>query len=395
MSEDQPCKQNRSQPSLPGHGIGALYVHVPFCLRKCHYCDFYSLRAHPDPMQRYVQSALGELALKAPRLVAPLASVFVGGGTPTVLGGQLLAKLLSALGPLVGSDTEFTVEANPGTLDETVVAVLVSSGVNRVSLGVQSFNEDELQSLGRVHSAHQARQAVMSLREAGIDNINLDLIYGIPGQTPQSWNATLGEALELQPEHLSCYALSIEPGTPLERQVQAGKQHEMDETLQKQCYCAAIAASRRAGLRHYEISNFAQPPRQCRHNLTYWHNLPYLGIGPAAVSYVDGARAKTLLDLERYIQVDRSGRVFPADEERITGRALLAETMMLELRLVQGIDRAAFKARFGVDAVEAFSAPLRRYELQGALVVSPSHIRLDPSVLFCADTILADIIAEA
>ena len=395
MSDDQTCKQNRSQPRLRGDAADALYIHVPFCLRKCRYCDFYSLPARTDLMQQYVQAALGELALKAPRLSEPLASVFVGGGTPTVLGGPLLTRLTSAIGPLLGTDTEFTVEANPGTLDGAAVAAMAEAGVNRVSVGVQSFHDDELRLLGRIHSANQARQAVASLRKASINNINLDLIYGIPGQTAQSWRATLAEALALEPEHLSCYALSIEPGTPLEQQRRAGKLREMDETLQKNCYCAAIAAAEQAGLCHYEISNFARPSRQCRHNLTYWHNLPYVGIGPGAVSYADGVRAKTHADLESYLAAGKAGRLPQTDHERITDRTSMAETLMLGLRLIQGVDRKAFATRFNVDAVEAFSGSLSRYQRQGALIITPSHIRLAPDVLFAADTILADIIAEA
>jgi oxygen-independent coproporphyrinogen-3 oxidase len=242
-----------------------------------------------------------ELGLRAGALAAPLASVFVGGGTPTALGGELLAELLAPLGEWIDEETELSVEANPGALDEGVVAACLRGGANRVNLGIQSFHDKELRLLGRIHSPEQARRAAEMLRAAGLGNLGMDLIYGIPGQTPASWAASLAEALALGPEHLSCYALSFEEGTPLGRDLRAGRVEEMDAAAQEACYRHAIAAAGECGLEHYEISNFARAGRQCRHNLTYWRNEPYLGIGPGATSYVGGVRRTNAADLEAYV----------------------------------------------------------------------------------------------
>ena len=369
-------------------------MHVPLCLRKCRYCDFYSVPVEGSAASAYVEAAGKELALRGAVLRAPLASAFLGGGTPTVLGPGPLAGLLSAVAPLAGPQTEFTVEANPGTVTPSIADVLVRSGVNRMSLGAQSFEAGELRTLGRAHTAEDVTAAVRTLRAAGIRNLGLDLIYGIPGQTLPSWTASLKAALDLGLEHLSCYALSVEEGTPLWRDVRAGLTAPMDDSLQKECYRAAIEAAAREGLEHYEISNFARPGRRCRHNLTYWHNEPYLGIGPAAASYVGGVRRTNRPDLEAYLRAVGAGEDPPHEEERLGKRMTMAETMMLGLRLIEGVARAGFAARFGPDATEAFPVSLNRHRELGSLLVSGTHIRVAPDALFVCDEVLADIIAE-
>ncbi|HUT01952.1 MAG TPA: radical SAM family heme chaperone HemW [Phycisphaerae bacterium] len=373
----------------------ALYVHVPFCAAKCRYCDFYSLAFDAPVAQRYLRAVAAELRSRCALLSAPLASVFLGGGTPTVLGAGLLEELLSLCRPWIDRDTEFSVEANPGTLDAPVVEVLAAGGVNRVSLGVQSFRDPELRWLGRIHSGAEARRAAETLRAAGVRDLGLDLIYGIPSQTPASWRASVGEALALRPEHLSCYGLSFEPGTPLERELRAGRVKPMDEAAQAACYRHAIEATGRAGLEHYEISNFARVGRRCRHNLTCWHNEPYLGVGPGAASYVGGVRRTNLPDLEAYLAAAPAGRPVPASRERLTGRAAMAETVMLSLRLIEGLHRPSFVRRYGRDVSEVFPRSISRYAKLGALEITASHIRLSSEALFVADTVLADILAEA
>jgi oxygen-independent coproporphyrinogen-3 oxidase len=273
--------------------------------------------------------------------------------------------------------------------------VLVEAEVNRVSLGVQSFHVRELALLGRRHSPEQARQAAAALRSAGIGNLSVDLIYGIPGQTLASWRDSLRQAVDLGAEHLSSYALNLEPGTPLGRAAEAGRVRPADEQLQKDCYEAAIDLARAAGLEHYEISNFARPGRRCRHNLTYWRNEPYLGLGPAAASYVAGVRRTNRPDLAAYLQAIEAGLPPPADSEKLVGRAAMAETVMLGLRLIEGLDRAAFAQRFGQDMASVFPRTVARYAEQGALIVTERHVRLEAGVLFVSDTILADFLAEA
>ncbi|MCK4602267.1 MAG: radical SAM family heme chaperone HemW, partial [Phycisphaerae bacterium] len=369
-----PCKENCSQLSLPPPR--AVYLHVPFCRAKCRYCDFYSLEFRDDLAKAFVPAVKAELQTHLDCLELPLTSVFVGGGTPTALGGKLLGILLSAVAPLTNPQTEFTVEVNPATVDEAVADALVSAGVNRVNLGVQSFQPAELRLLGRIHTPSQADSTIELLQAAGITNLGMDLIYGIPGQSLSSWRNSLVRALEHPLQHLSCYALSFEKATPLAADLAAGDIAEMDEVLQETCYLAAIEAARRAGLEHYEISNFARPGCQCRHNLLYWRNESYLGIGPAATSYVNGFRRTNLPDAAAYCRALSSGDLPEATSEHLTGRKAMAETLMLNLRLTQGVDRKAFKRRFGQGPIAAFPDSTSRYIEQAALLVSPSHIRL-------------------
>ncbi|MFB3894274.1 MAG: radical SAM family heme chaperone HemW [Phycisphaerae bacterium] len=375
--------------------VRALYVHIPFCLAKCRYCDFYSRTMDPGSAGEYPTAAIKELFLRGACLDRPVASAFVGGGTPTVLGADLLDRLLAAIVPLAGEDTEFSVEANPGTLDGLVVEVLAARGVNRVNLGVQSFDDSELRMLGRIHDAAVARAAVAMLRQAGLANVGIDLIYGIPGQTMASWRRSISEAVGLGIEHLSCYALSFEEHTPLWEDLRSGRVAQMDETLQRDCYYAAIEAAAAAGLRHYEISNFARPGRECRHNVSYWRNEPYLGIGPGAASYVAGERRTNSPDLRAYADSLAAGKPPPATSERLIGRALMAETLMLGLRMIDGVSRAEFAQRFGPDPVDAFPRAFDRYARHGAVVITPDAVHIAREALFVADTILADILAEA
>ncbi len=399
-------KQNRPTPARDAAGEprrrpggedrpAALYIHVPFCVRKCRYCDFYSVPLSASPADAYVEAAAAEIDARAGELATPLESVFVGGGTPTALGGERLAALLAALAGLIDGSTEVTVEANPGTIEAGLARRLADLGVNRVTLGAQSFEAGELATLGRIHSAGQTGEAVAAIRRAGITNVGLDLIYGIPAQTLATWRRTLREALALSPEHLSCYALSFEAGTPFARDLAAGRLAEMPDDDQADCHAAAVETLTAAGFGHYEISNFALPGRACRHNLTYWHNRPYLGIGPAAASYVGGVRWTNRPDLDGYVASVRAGERPAADAERLTGRAALAEALMLGLRLTQGISREELARRFGADPIAAFPGSIARHQRTGALVVTPSRLRLAPGALFVADTVLADILAEA
>ena len=379
----------------PPGKAAALYVHVPFCVRKCRYCDFYS-RPYADAAARqYLGAVLPELHRQRRHLTHPLASAYIGGGTPTSLDPELLHELLSAVRPLVGEATEFSVEANPCTLTPPIADALAACGVNRVTLGAQSFEAAELETLGRSHTADETATATRRLRRAGIGSLGLDLIYGIPGQTVESWGRSLAAALALRPAHLSCYALSFEPGTPLEADLRAGRVREMDEAEQRACYAAAIKAAGSAGLEHYELSNFARPGRRCVQNLAYWHNQAYVGVGPGAASFLNGRRWTNRPDLAAYVAALGNGRLPPAESERLTGRSAMAEALMLALRLIEGADRRAFAARYGGDPVQAFPLCLARYADLGAVIITSSHVRLAPEALFVADTILADLLAEA
>jgi oxygen-independent coproporphyrinogen-3 oxidase len=373
----------------------ALYIHVPFCRQKCDYCDFYSLPLAACDPAKYLAAIAAEKQLHASTLQIPLTSVFIGGGTPTALDAEDLSVLLAPLIALTDEHTEFSVEANPGTLTPRHLAVLRQAGVNRINLGVQSFIDRELQAAGRIHSAAQARQAFLACRQAGFDNLGLDLILALPEQTPESWEESLIEALALSPSHVSCYALSVESDTPLGRRAEAGEFSEMPDDVQRELYYRTIDILADAGLEQYEISNFARAGRECRHNLTYWHNEPYLGLGPAAASYIAGERRVNTPDLDVWMAALDAGQHPPAESEALTGRAHLAETVMLELRLQVGVDRAAFRQRFGCDVVETFATPIHHHLAMGNLTVTDEYVRLTPWALFIANTVLADIVADA
>ena len=315
-----------------------------------------------------------------------------------MLGAELLETVLKALTPLIDRSTEFTVEANPGVLDSQLGQLLAENGVNRVNLGAQSFQASELQVLGRIHTPSQVREALGVLVASGIRNVGLDLMYGIPTQSLSSWRSSLNEALDLPIRHLSCYALSFEPGTDLYRDLSTAGVCEMHPELQRECYYTAIDIAGQAGLQHYEISNFARQDSRCRHNLTYWRNRPYLGIGPAASSYIGGVRRTNIRDIQAYTDalLGRPASKIPLESsERLGHRAVMAETLMLGLRLIEGVDRHQFARRFGEDPLKGFERSIRRYEQLAALVVTPSDIRLASESLFVSDTILAEILAEA
>ncbi len=374
-----------------------MYVHVPFCVAKCRYCDFYSVPlADPDSRPAaYVRAVLTEWNLRRDEVDAPLRSVFLGGGTPTALGPDLLERLLAPLVERCDAETEFSVEANPATVTPELACVLAGSGVNRVNLGVQSFSDPVLRRLGRLHDARQARYAWEVLRRAGIANLGLDLIYGIPGQSPADLAHSLDQAVALGAGHVSCYCLGIEPGTPMAEDERKGLLTPLDDAEQAEQYQLCCQMLTSCGYDHYEISNFAAPGLRCRQNLTYWLNEAYLGLGPGAASYIRGFRRTNEPDLEKYLQALSQEQLPPFQQERLSGLPALAEALMLALRLTEGVDRARLASRYGQDPVEAFPATIRRHSDGGALVVTPERLRLAEAFRFVSDAVFADFLAEA
>ncbi len=346
-------------------------------------------------MNAYLAAVAAEFRRRASFLAPRLKSVYLGGGTPTVLGARRLESLLAAV--TGRAEAEISVEANPGTVDADVAGALARAGVNRVTLGAQSFDDAELAFLGRIHRRGDVARAADVLRSAGIETLAMDLIYGLPGQSLSSWRRSLREALALGPEHVSCYALSIEPGTALGDDLAAGRIEEADDEIQRRMYDEAMDSLASTGYEHYELSNFAQPGRRCRHNLVYWRNGPYLGLGPGACSYLDGERIANAPDLRAYLTclLARPSAPPPATSERLTGRKALAETLMLGLRLLDGVAVADIVDRFGVGPIEAFPQTFSRYIDQGAVVATPARVRLHREALFTANCILADLLDEA
>jgi oxygen-independent coproporphyrinogen III oxidase len=374
--------------------IRALYVHVPFCRTLCGYCDFYSVVLEPDRAGPLVDAEIAELA--SARAVGPIVcdTIFVGGGTPTVLPPDQLARLLHACAGLAGKDgpIEFTVEANPATLGPEVARLLVTAGVNRVSIGAQSFDPAELRALERTHEPADVIDTVALCRRQGIAQISLDLIFAIPGQTLESWLASLTAAIDLGPDHISCYGLTYEEGTPLHRRLQDGLVERTDPDLEADLYEAAIDTLAAAGYAQYEISNFARPGAECRHNLVYWHNQPYLGIGPAAAGFVDGLRYKNVPDIAQYVHAIQAGQSAHAEEECLPPERRARETAMLALRLAEGLNRRSFADRFGDDPAIFFAAAIEKHARAGLLELTPTAIRLTRPGRPLADTVIADFL---
>lgn len=377
--------------------MAGLYIHIPFCARKCAYCDFYSLPLADFPsvgpaVSRFFQALETELAA-LPGGFAP-DTVYIGGGTPTALDAAQLGALLELVRRRVPwcAVREWTVEANPGTLDAAKAAALRAAGVNRVSLGVQSLDDAALRRLGRLHTAAEARAGFDLLRAAGFDNLSVDLMYALPGETTDRVLADVRGLLAWQPEHLSCYALAIEPGTPLAEQQARGAVSEVPDEEQAEQYHALRSAMLAAGWHHYEISNFARPGRECRHNLNYWRGGEYAGCGPAAHGHFAGRRHSNVEDLEAYVR--RMAEVGTARdfEEELAPEAKARETLIVWLRLLDGVELAAFRQQTGFDAVALGGAALERFVAQGLLVLTEDRLRLAVRALFVSDRVFAELV---
>lgn len=378
----------------------AVYIHVPFCMRKCRYCAFYSLplegRSEARALiQRYLEALRMEIAMAAALAAGrAVATIYFGGGTPTVLSSSLLASLLREIaGSFVCADElEVTVEVNPGTVTPTGLRELREAGVNRLSLGVQSFSPEELALLGRSHGKEEICSAFFAAREAGFENISLDLIYGIPGQSLDSWRSNLEKAVELNPEHISVYGLSLEEGTPLAQDVARGELQPCSEELQLAMWETTERLLKASGYERYEIANFARSGWECRHNLTYWLNQPYLGLGPAAHGYFDGVRYANHADLEEYIASSLAGKLPRAWEEQQTPERERSDTVIMGLRLVRGISRSAFLQRFGCSFEEVFERELAFLRREGLIAEDEEHIFLTERGRLLANCVLAHFV---
>jgi oxygen-independent coproporphyrinogen-3 oxidase len=366
-----------------------LYIHIPFCVRKCRYCDFLSFPCGREDRSAYIDALCGELAARGPAC-APADTVFIGGGTPSVLEEDLILKLGEGIRQSfdLADGAEFSVEANPGTLTEEKIRAFREIGVNRVSLGVQSFDDGLLKTLGRVHSAAQAEEAVRSLRENGIDNINLDLMFALPGQSAETWEKTLRQALTLEPEHLSFYGLTFEEGTPFFEELQSGKIRRADDETDRKMYHRALVILKDAGYRHYEISNAVRPGFESRHNLKYWTMADYVGCGLGAHSYLNGVRSAVTSDFSTYLnQKDKTAWSHKNTEKDIRG-----ETVFTGLRLVEGLSKELFRRKTGREIGELYREPIGKMVRQGLLEETDTVIRLTGRGLDLANVVMEEFI---
>lgn len=373
----------------------ALYLHIPFCRSKCHYCSFSSCAGESDLYALYVaalKQELSHVAGLAPPL--PLESLFIGGGTPSILPCDLLTGILDHCRKLFAMTPgiEISVETNPGTVDEGYLQELFKAGVNRLSLGVQSFNDRELKNLGRVHNAEEPILAVQAARNAGFTNINLDLMCGLPGQTAFSWCESLGKALSLQPEHLSVYQLSIEAGTRFAGLFASGKIElpveddilEFDRLTTEGC--------RAAGMHHYEISNYSLTGYECRHNVNYWLNEEYLACGASAVSYRNGVREKRIAGGREYIRRLEAGLPVVEESECLSAEASFRETVIMGLRLVRGVCRETLRQRFGRDLVQYYGPALEKLLNLRLVELTDTHLRLTDRGRPLANQVMAELV---
>jgi oxygen-independent coproporphyrinogen III oxidase len=367
----------------------AAYIHVPFCAHHCGYCDFAIATGQDHLIELYLDALAAELAtLGQPQ---PMRTLFLGGGTPTHLSAAQLERLLSSILhwlPLnADGETEFSIECNPDTLSADKIDVLADRGVTRVSLGAQSFHADLLHTLERAHDADEIARAVARVRRR-IDNVSLDLIFGVPGQTETQWRADLGRALALAPDHLSTYGLTYEKGTPLWKRRQRGQVRALDEDAELALYALAIDTLEAAGFEQYEISSFARPGRRCRHNQIYWANEAYFGFGMGAARYVHGRRELNTRDLQRYLRHCLSGESVTMQSEELGPEERARETMAVQLRRTEGIDRAAFGAQTGFDLDALAGVALVRHVEQGFLADNGVSVRLTRHGKYVADAVI-------
>lgn len=376
--------------------MAGLYIHIPFCHGKCDYCDFYSLGAPVEGlMKRYVEAVLTEWRLRGGELLSEqLSTVYIGGGTPSSLPLPLLERLVSGLadeGVDFSSLAEFTIEANPEDLGEDWLNSVRRLGVNRISMGVQSFNDRELRAVSRRHSAERAREALRLLSASGL-NYSADLIYGLPGQTLADWERNLDTLLAFAPPHFSAYLLSYEPGTPLHARLLRGAVSEASEQLAVDMYSLLCDKCSQAGYRHYEISAFGRPGFEAVHNSSYWDFTPYLGLGCAAHSFSpDGVRRFNQPNIMKYLGELEQGRsAAEIDEETAADR--LNDYIITSLRTDTGLNMQFLREKWGEDSLEALKAAAKPFVNSGKLIETDNHIIIPEREWLTADSVLRELI---
>jgi oxygen-independent coproporphyrinogen III oxidase len=390
----------------------SVYVHIPFCSLKCSYCDFNSYANLEQLVPEFTRALSGEMRLWSPAMAGrSVPTVFFGGGTPSLMPIEHIASIIEMLRSnfALDSDVEITLEANPGTVDLQYLRRLVELGVNRISFGVQSFDDDELVALDRIHTAQEAKRSLACAREAGFRRVNLDLIYGLPQQTLERWQSNVEQALALAPEHLSLYALTVEEGTKLAYDIDHGRADEPDADLQAEMWDWARQRLAREGHEHYEISNWARPGEECRHNLVYWRNGDWLGLGPGAHSHLDGVRFADVYSPAQYVRkVEEAASLDVSSDAREMIRALpqvtfvdemsrelqMADTAILSLRLHEGLDVSDFERRYGTTVDDAYGSQIRELSSLGLLKRENGRLRLTDRGRYLANEVFVRLLPD-
>lgn len=372
--------------------MAGIYIHIPFCKKRCIYCDFFSdTRMHLR--KNYVDALCRELDMRYAELEnAPVHTIYIGGGTPSQLSGEELVRIFDALSlhlPL-SACKEITLEANPDDLKADYITMLKHTPINRISMGIQSFDDDDLLFLNRRHTAAQAEEAFIWCREAGFENISIDLIYGLPGQTIQGWQSNLRRATALRPAHISAYSLIYEEGTALFRMLESGKVSECDDELSLDMFDCLIDTLEAAGYEHYEISNFALPGMYSQHNTSYWLDVPYLGLGPSAHSYDGKCRRWNIKDISGYMnKISHGSNAY--ETEILDTNSRYNDMILTSLRTMWGLSLRCIEENFGRDMREYCQALAKPYIDTGKLVLSGDNLKLTRSGLFVSDSIMSDL----
>lgn len=368
--------------------INSLYVHIPFCMKKCIYCDFLSVAYDEALAMDYINAVLKELELRRDTGEV-LKTVYIGGGTPTTIPTPALIRLLKTIRDVFGitPDAELTIEANPGTVTREMLSALSGSGITRLSMGVQSFNDKELKLLGRIHDFSEALKSIAAARHAGITNLSMDLIYGIPGQTLQSWTQTVSKAIEISPQHISSYELTPEKDTPLHELISTGNLEKPDEDTIIMMYSYATDRLGEAGYSHYEISNYAKPGFQCIHNLNYWNRGQYLGIGAGAHSFIADRRIRNTGDIRTYMEQVTQGDLPEAEVIEISCEDAIKESIFLGLRKTEGLDINEFREDLNVDILKISDRLIQ----EGLLTSDGTHVTLTRKGIVVSNTVITEL----
>ncbi|MEQ8174984.1 MAG: radical SAM family heme chaperone HemW [Syntrophomonadaceae bacterium] len=375
----------------------SLYIHIPFCLQKCRYCDFLSLpRFGSSLLDDYTMALLTEIKLKAPPFrERSVDTVYLGGGTPSLLDGDQINRVILRVRDHFNlyEDVEVSLEANPATVTRDKLMAFRDAGVNRISLGVQSFIDSDLKRLGRRHRVKDALQTVEDLHQLEWTNFNLDLIYGLPGQSIAGWLYNLETAIGLQPAHLSTYLLQLDPATPLGRELSQGLWQEASEEQLAAMYHQTRGLLARQGFIHYELSNYCRPGQECRHNMAYWQGRPYLGLGSGAVGCIDGRRIINPWPPADYIDALKTG-VLPPEQvlEVMDQREQLSEAMVMGLRLIEGVSLEEIAVRLGIHPRAQYARLIDEFIERAWLIESCGKLRLNPELYFVSNQVLCHFI---
>jgi len=375
--------------------VSGLYIHIPFCLSKCPYCAFVSFPKLEGMQGRYVKALINEIkGITTEVGKKSIRTVFFGGGTPTLLSADMLISILVSCRECfsLDIDCEISIEANPGTVDKNGLRKLRNAGFNRISFGIQSFIDKELKNIGRQYNSSTAENALIDSQSVGFENVSIDLMYGLPGQNAETWNRSLERAFRFGPDHISCYQLTMEEGTPLARAVAIGALTVAceDEILRMEDLTTEV--TKMAGLEQYEISNYARPGFECRHNVNYWQNGSYFAAGAAAVSYVDGTRKRRTGLPYEYCRLMEQGANPVIEQETLDNEASFRESVVMGLRMVRGINRQTLHARYGLEVESYYGKALIALQQQNFLELDRENLRLTTKGRRFANMIMAELV---